>query len=87
VVAGSAVTTNPEEPPHQTEGHRDLCWLLARDDASKEEMLLHLEFQSRRAADMSERMFRYGLHMSSSLRGLEICGVVVNTGRRPFGKW
>ena len=86
VVAGSAVTTNPDEPPHQSEGHRDLVWLLAHGDGS-EAQLLHLEFQSRPAADMSERMVQYALNMSPSLRGLEICGLVVNTGLRPFGAW
>ena len=50
-------------------------------------MLLHLEFQSRRDADMSERMFQYALRMSPGLSGLEVCGVVVNTGVDRFGTW
>ena len=87
VVAGSSVTANPEAPPHQAEGHRDLVWLLARGDGSGDEMLLHLEFQSRPASDMSVRMYRYALTMSPSLRELEVCGVVVHTGTRPFGTW
>ena len=87
VVAGSAVTTDPDEPPHQSEGHRDLVWLLVHDDQSEEEMLLHLEFQSQRDRGMSGRMFAYALEMSPSLRGLEICGLVVNTGLRPFDPW
>ena len=86
VVAGSAVTTDPNEPPHQSEGHRDLVWLLAHGDVS-EEQLLHLEFQSQRDRWMSGRMFDYALKMSPSLRGLEICGLVVNTGLRSFRKW
>ena len=86
LVAGSAVTADPERRPPQTEGHRDLVWELARgDDADR--MLLHLEFQSQRDADMSERMFLYALRMSPSLRGLEVCGVVVNTGVDRFGEW
>ena len=87
LVAGSAVTADPERRPPQTEGHRDLVWELARGDHDVERMLLHLEFQSRRAADMSERMFLYALRMSPSLRGLEVCGVVVNTGVDRFGTW
>lgn len=86
MMAGSAVTTNPDEPPHQSEGHRDLVWLLAYGDGS-EEQLLHLEFQSQRDRGMSRRMFDYALKMSPSLRGLEICGLVVNTGLRPFDTW
>ncbi len=73
LVAGSAVTAEPERHPPQTEGHRDLVWELARDDEA-DRMLLHLEFQSQRAADMSERMFLYALRMSPDLRGLEVCG-------------
>ena len=87
VVAGSAVTTDSETPPHQSEGHRDLVWLLDHGDRSEEQMLLHLEFQSQRERGMSGRMFDYALEMSPSLRGLEICGLVVNTGLRPFRKW
>ncbi len=87
LVAGSAVTADPERRPPQTEGHRDLVWELARGDHDVERMLLHLEFQSRRAADMSERMFLYALRMSPSLRGLGVCGVVVNTGVDRFGTW
>jgi len=86
VVAGSAVTTDPNEPPHQSEGHRDLVWLLAYGDGS-EEQLLHLEFQSQRDRGMSGRMFDYALKMSPSLRGLEICGLVVNTGLRSLRQW
>ena len=86
VVAGSAVTTDSNEPPHQSEGHRDLVWLLAHGDGA-EEQLLHLEFQSQRDRWMSSRMFDYALKMSPSLRGLEICGLVVNTGLRSFRKW
>ncbi|MCE2468081.1 MAG: hypothetical protein J4G06_08675, partial [Caldilineaceae bacterium] len=86
VVAGSSVRTDPDESSHQFEGHRDLVWLLVHGDGS-ETLLLHLEFQSRCAADMSERMVQYALNMSPSLRGLEICGLVVNTGLRPFGTW
>lgn len=80
-------TPDPECHPPQAEGHRDLVWELARGDHDVERMLLHLEFQSRRDADMSERMFLYALRMSPSLRGLEICGVVVNTGVDRFGTW
>ena len=87
VVAGSAVTTDPEEAPHQAEGHRDLVWLLERDDRPDARMLLHLEFQSRRDRGMSVRMVQYALNMSPSLRGLEICGLVINTGLQPFGTW
>ena len=87
LVAGSSVTVNPEAQPHQSEGHRDLVWQLARGDGPDEKMLLHLEFQSSREPGMSGRMFNYALTMSPSLRGLEICGVVVNTGVRPFRPW
>ncbi len=86
LVAGSAVTADLERHPPQAEGHRDLVWELARDDDANR-MLLHLEFQSRRDADMSERMFLYALRMSPSLRELEVCGVVVNTGVDRFGTW
>jgi len=86
LVAGSAVTADPERHPPQAEGHRDLVWELARDDDA-DRMLLHLEFQSQRDANMSERMFLYALRMSPSLRGLEVCGVVVNTGIDRFGEW
>ena len=85
LVAGSAVTADPERRPPQIEGHRDLVWELQRDDGAR--MLLHLEFQAQRDAEMSERMFLYALHISPSLRGLEICGVVVNTGVDRFGEW
>ncbi|MXZ23413.1 MAG: hypothetical protein F4Y80_00875 [Caldilineaceae bacterium SB0665_bin_21] len=81
-----AVTADPERHPPQAEGHRDLVWELARDDDA-DRMLLHLEFQSQRDANMSERMFLYALRMSPSLRGLEVCGVVVNTGIDRFGEW
>ena len=87
LVAGSAVTADPERHPPQAEGHRDLVWELARGDHDSERMLLHLEFQSRRDADMSERMFLYALRMSPGLSGLEVCGVVVNTGIDRFGEW
>ncbi len=87
LVAGSTVTADPERHPPQAEGHRDLVWELARGDHDVERMLLHLEFQSQRDADMSERMFLYALRMSPSLRGLEVCGVVVNTGVDRFGTW
>ncbi len=87
LVAGSAVTADPERHPPQAEGHRDLVWELACGDHDAARMLLHLEFQSRRGADMSERMFLYALRMSPSLRGLEVCGVVVNTGIDRFGEW
>ena len=87
LVAGSAVTADPERHPPQAEGHRDLVWELARGDQDAERMLLHLEFQSRRGSDMSERMFRYALRMSPGLRGLEVCGVVVHTGVDRFGEW
>ena len=87
LVAGSAVTADPERRPPQTEGHRDLVWELARDDDDGARMLLHLEFQSQRDAEMSERMFLYALRMSPDLRGLEVCGVVVNTGSDRFGEW
>ena len=87
LVAGSAVTADPERRPPQSEGHRDLVWELARADDDGARMLLHLEFQSQRDAEMSERMFLYALHISPSLRGLEICGVVVNTGIDRFGEW
>ena len=50
-------------------------------------MLLHLEFQSQRDRDMSGRMFAYALETTPSLRDLEICGLVVNTGLRPFEPW
>ena len=50
-------------------------------------MLLHLEFQSQRDRDMSGRMFAYALKTTPSLRDLEICGLVVNTGPRPFEPW
>ena len=86
VVAGSAVTTDPATPPHQSEGHRDLVWLLAAGDRSGE-LLLHLEFQSQRDGGMSGRMFDYALGMSPSLRDLEICGLGVNTGLRPLAPW
>ncbi|MXZ42470.1 MAG: hypothetical protein F4Z18_12020 [Caldilineaceae bacterium SB0666_bin_21] len=71
LVAGSAVTADPERHPPQSEGHRDLVWELARGDHDVEWMLLHWEFQSRRDADMSERMFLYALRMSPGLSGLE----------------
>ncbi len=87
LVAGSTVTADPERRPPQTEGHRDLVWELARGDHDAARMLLHLEFQSQRDADMSERMFLYALRMSPGLRGLEVCGVVVNTGVDRFGEW
>ena len=87
LVAGSTVTADPERRPSQTEGHRDLVWELARGDHDAARMLLHLEFQAQRDADMSERMFRYALRMSPGLRGLEVCGVVVNTGVDRFGEW
>ena len=87
LVAGSAVTADPERRPPQSEGHRDLVWELARADDGGARMLLHLEFQAQRDAEMSERMFLYALHISPSLRGLEICGVVVNTGVDRFGEW
>ncbi len=87
LVAGSTVTADPERRPPQTEGHRDLVWELARGDHHAARMLLHLEFQSQRDADMSERMFLYALRMSPGLRGLEVCGVVVNTGVDRFGEW
>ena len=87
LVAGSAVTADLECHPPQAEGHRDLVWELARGDHDAARMLLHVEFQSRRGADMSERMFLYALRMSPSLRGLEVCGVVVNTGIDRFGEW
>ena len=87
VVAGSSVTTDPKAPPHQSEGHRDLVWLLARGDRSRARMLLHLEFQSQHDRDMSGRMFAYALATTPSLRDLEICGLVVNTGPRPLDPW
>jgi len=87
LVAGSAVTADPERHPPQAEGHRDLVWELARGGHDAERMLLHLEFQSRRDVDMSERMFQYALRMSPGLSGLEVCGVVVNTGVDRFGTW
>ncbi len=87
LVAGSTVTADPERRPPRTEGHRDLVWELARGDHDAARMLLHLEFQSQRDADMSERMFLYALRMSPGLRGLEVCGVVVNTGVDRFGEW
>ena len=87
LVAGSAVTADLERHPPQAEGHRDLVWELARGEHGAERMLLHLEFQSRRGSDMSERMFLYALQMSPSLRGLEVCGVVVHTGVDRFGEW
>ena len=87
LVAGSAVTADPERRPPQSEGHRDLVWELARADDDGARMLLHLEFQAQRDAEMSERMFLYALHISPSLRGLEICGVVVHTGVDRFGEW
>ena len=87
VVAGSAVTIDPDTPPHQFEGHRDLVWLLESGDRSEEPLLLHLEFQSQRDGGMSGRMFDYALGMSPSLRDLEICGLVVNTGLRPLAPW
>ena len=87
VVAGSSVTTDPETPPHQSEGHRDLVWLLEQGDRPAERMLLHLEFQSQRDRDMSGRMFGYALETTPSLRDLEICGLVVNTGLRPLDPW
>ena len=87
LVAGSAVTVDPERHPPQAEGHRDLVWELARDDHDADRILLHLEFQSQRDANMSERMFLYALRMSPGLRGLEVCGVVVNTGVDRFGEW
>ncbi|MXZ25330.1 MAG: Rpn family recombination-promoting nuclease/putative transposase [Caldilineaceae bacterium SB0665_bin_21] len=87
LVAGSAVTADPERYPSQAEGHRDLVWELALGDHDADRMLLHLEFQSQRDANMSERMFLYALRMSPSLRGLEVCGVVVNTGVDRFGEW
>ena len=77
---------DPERHPPQAEGHRDLVWELARNDDA-DRMLLHLEFQSQRDANMSERMFLYVLRMSPSLRALEVCGVVVNTGVDRFGEW
>ena len=87
LVAGSAVTADPERRPPQSEGHRDLVWELARADGDGARMLLHLEFQAQRNADMSERMFLYALRMSPDLRGLEVCGVVVHTGVARFGEW
>ena len=87
LVAGSAVTADPERRPPQSEGHRDLVWELARADGGGARMLLHLEFQAQRNADMSERMFLYALRMSPDLRGLEVCGVVVHTGVARFGEW
>lgn len=87
VVAGSSVEVDPEHRPHQIEGHRDMVWLLARADDAEDQLLLHLEFQSQRASGMSDRMFAYARRMSPSLRGLEVLGLVVNTGLQPFGAW
>ena len=86
VVAGSSVTTDPKAPPHQSEGHRDLVWLLARGDRSRERMLLHLEFQSQHDRDMSGRMFAYALATPPACATWRICGLVVNTGLRPLDR-
>ena len=87
LVAGSAVTADPERRPPQAERHRDLVWELARADDDGARMLLHLEFQAQRDDDMSERMFLYALRMSPGLQDLEVCGVVVHTGVDRFGEW
>ena len=87
VVAGSSVEVDPEHHPHQIEGHRDMVWLLARAEDAEDKLLLHLEFQSQRASDMSDRMFAYARRMGPSLSGLEVLGLVVNTGLHPFGVW
>ena len=79
--------TFQEDRCQQFEGHRDLVWLLESGDRSEEPLLLHLEFQSQRDGGMSGRMFDYALGMSPSLRDLEICGLVVNTGLRPLAPW
>ena len=72
------LTSTPHNGTVPAAGPRDLVWELARDDNGARRR--HLEFPSRRDAEMSERMFLHALHISPSLRGLEICEVVVNTG-------
>lgn len=88
LVSASTVSTDPVRPPHHEETHRDTVWTLARGDAKRDHRaLLHMEFQSRRDSRMSMRMVRYAYDLYRRLPELEVFGLVVNTGNRPFGTW
>ena len=87
LAASSTVTTDPVEPPHQQGRDRDLVWTLARATAREDQVLLHLEFQSRPDATMTLRMVDYAHGLFQRYPEREVYGLVVNTGSRPFGPW
>ena len=87
LVSASTVTADATRPPHHEEAHRDLVWTLARRGAAGDRALLHLEFQSSRDSRMTRRMFGYAEGLLQRHPGLEVFGLVVNTGLRPFGPW
>ena len=87
LAASSTVTTDPVAPPHQQGRDRDLVWTLARAAAREDRVLLHLEFQSQPDATMTLRMVDYAHGLFQRYPEREVCGLVVNTGSRPFGSW
>ena len=68
LAASSTVTTDPVEPPHQQGWDRDLVWTLARATAREDQVLLHLEFQSRPDAAMTLRMVDYAHGLFQRIR-------------------
>ena len=87
LVSASTVTADATSPPHHRETHRDTVWTLASKGENGDRVLLHLEFQSRRDSRMTRRMFGYADELLQRQPGLELCGLVINTGNRPFGTW
>ena len=87
LISASTVTTDATSPPHHEEAHRDIVWTLARKGKDGGRVLLHLEFQSRRDSRMTRRMFGYADGLLQRQPRLEVCGLVINTGLRPFGTW
>jgi len=87
LVSASTVATDAVKPPHHRETHRDMVWTLARKGEDGDRVLLHLEFQSRRESRMSMRMVRYAYDLNRHRPELEVFGLVINTGPRPFGAW
>ena len=87
LVGASTVTADATSPPHHEETHRDMVWTLVRKDDEEDRVLLHLEFQSSRDSRMSMRMVRYAHDLNRHRPELEVFGLVINTGNRPFGAW